>query len=101
MTGTQKVVVIGGAGFLGSHLSDALSADGYRVMVFDICESNYLRPDQEMVVGDILDLAVLTQAVKDARYVYHLAAIADIEAEVAESIVALAFFSSSVFNFRS
>jgi len=79
MKEANKVVVIGGAGFLGSHLADVLSANAYGVTVYDICESPYLRPDQEMVVGDIQNLEGIAQAVKDARYVYHLAGIADID----------------------
>ena len=32
----DKVVVIGGSGFLGSHLADALTEEGYAVSIFDI-----------------------------------------------------------------
>lgn len=75
----KKVVVIGGAGFLGSHLADSLSDNGYRVKLYDINESPYLRPNQEMVVGNIQDLNQLSEAIKDCHYAYHLAGIADID----------------------
>ena len=74
----DKVVVIGGAGFLGSHIADALSEMDYEVTIFDSRPSSYLRPDQEMIVGDIQNEKVLYECLKGARYVYHLAGIADI-----------------------
>lgn len=73
-----KIVVLGGSGFLGSHVADSLSAEGYRVVVADKHPSRYLRDDQEMAVGDVLDSEFLRQVIRDARYVYHLAGIADI-----------------------
>ena len=79
MKEANKVIVIGGAGFLGSHLADALSDNGYSVTVYDTRESSYLRPDQEMVLGNIQNLESLSEAVKGSRYVYHLAGIADID----------------------
>ncbi|TES89243.1 MAG: NAD(P)-dependent oxidoreductase [Desulfobacteraceae bacterium] len=74
----EKVVVIGGAGFLGSHLSDSLTEAGYTVSIFDIRSSPWLRPGQEMTVGDIRDENALGKCLKGAHYVYHLAGIADI-----------------------
>jgi len=52
----MKAVVLGGSGFLGSHVADALSDHEYDTVVFDIVPSPWLRPDQEMVQGNILDL---------------------------------------------
>lgn len=74
----DKVVVIGGSGFMGSHTADLLSDEGYRVTIFDQHESPWLRDDQEMISGDILDLDAVGSALKGARYVYHYAGIADI-----------------------
>jgi UDP-glucose 4-epimerase len=75
-----RVVVTGGSGFLGSHVAEALSRQGYRVVIFDRRPSPYLRPDQSMVLGDILDYAALAGAVAGADYVFHLAALADLNA---------------------
>lgn len=75
----MKVVVIGGAGFLGSHLGDSLVEAGYRVTLFDIRESKWRKKEQEMVIGDLQDSQVISEAVKGAKYVYHLAGIADID----------------------
>ena len=60
----MKIVVLGGAGFLGSHVCDQLSFAGHHVRVFDRVESPWLRPDQEMILGDLLDEAKLLDAVE-------------------------------------
>ena len=52
---SQKIVVFGGSGFLGSHVADALSDAGYKVTIFDRAPSSWKRDDQEMVIGDILN----------------------------------------------
>ena len=75
----NKVVVFGGSGFLGSHIADALTVKGFRVVIFDIVSSKYLNRDQEMIVGNILDHAAVKRAVKGASYVFHFAGIAGIE----------------------
>ena len=74
----DKVVVIGGSGFLGSHVADTLSDEGFRVSILDAKPSPWLRPDQHMVVGDVMDAELLDKTVSGATYVYHLAGIADI-----------------------
>jgi UDP-glucose 4-epimerase len=77
MTG-DKVVVIGGSGFMGSHTADVLSEHGYKVTIFDSAPSAWIRDDQEMVVGDMLDQNAIDNVVAGARYIYHFAGIADI-----------------------
>ncbi len=74
----DKVVVIGGSGFMGSHAADELSRRGYKVAIFDQTPSPWLRKDQVMVVGDILDRDAVAKAVKNAKYLYQFAGIADI-----------------------
>ena len=51
----MKVTVFGGSGFLGSHVADALTDAGHKVVIFDKEKSAYLRAGQEMIIGDILD----------------------------------------------
>jgi len=75
----NKVVVFGGSGFLGSHVADFLSETGYHVAIFDLNKSEYLRDDQEMVIGNVLNRDEVRNVVKGAKYVYHFAAIADIK----------------------
>ena len=74
----MKIVVFGGAGFLGSHVCDHLSDSGHKVTIFDIRPSPWLRADQKMIVGDILDEATVNKAVAGADVVYNFAGIADI-----------------------
>lgn len=78
----KTAVIIGGSGFLGSHLADALTDQGFAVRIFDIVSSPWLRPEQEMVVGDIMDEVAIEKTLQGADYVYHLAGIADIGASV-------------------
>lgn len=75
----ENVIVFGGSGFLGSHVADVLSDRGYAVTIFDKRKSDYLRGDQKMIVGDILDRTQVREAVKQAQIVYHFAAMADIQ----------------------
>lgn len=74
----KKVCVIGGAGFLGSHVCDQLSEAGYQVSIYDRTLSPWRRPDQVMVEADILDEAALNDAIADCEAVYNFAAIADL-----------------------
>ena len=64
-----RVCVIGGSGFLGSHVADALSASGHQVCIYDRRTSSWLRGDQEMVTGDLLDVDRLSSAISGAEYV--------------------------------
>lgn len=75
----EIAIVYGASGFLGSHVADALSNVGYRVRLFDRRPSIYQRPDQEMVIGDIMNLEEVTKAARGAHVVYNFAAIADID----------------------
>ena len=73
-----KVVVVGGSGFVGSHVADRLSEVGYQVTIFDRDESAWLRSDQTMVTGDILDGEKLNLTIAGATAVYNFAALADL-----------------------
>ena len=75
----MKAIVFGGAGFLGSHVADALLRKGYEVTVFDKKESEYLQNGQAMIIGDILDKQQVADAVKGCDYVYNYAGIANLD----------------------
>lgn len=75
----KKIVVIGGSGFLGSHVADSLSDAGYEVTIFDQISSKWKRADQEMITGDILDTDLLNRTISDSYAVYNFAAIADLD----------------------
>lgn len=74
-----RAVVTGGSGFLGSHIADALSERGVDVVVLDREPSRWLRDEQRMEVGDLLDRAALDRAFEGADVVFHLAALADLD----------------------
>ena len=67
----KRVCVIGGAGFLGSHVADALSAAGHHVRIYDRKASDWLHDSQEMIIGDMLDSDSLRNTTDGARYIYH------------------------------
>lgn len=72
-------LVLGGSGFLGSHVADALTASGYVARIYDHVQSSYLKNDQEMVLGDLLDEEALDAAVAGSDAVFNFAAIADLD----------------------
>src|SRR5215213_6621566 len=82
----HKVLITGGAGFIGSTLADRLVADGVDVTVYDNFSTGrreFLRdfeehPRTRVVEGDVLDGAALTAAMKGCDTVFHLAANADL-----------------------
>lgn len=76
---SERVIVFGASGFLGSHVADTLTNAGYRVRLFDRSPSPYLKGNQEMIVGDIMNLEEVIEAAKGSSIVYNFAAIADID----------------------
>ena len=74
----NKACVFGGSGFLGSHVADCLVEDGYSVKVFDRQPSAWLKDGQEMVVGNLLSLDDVNEAVAGADVVYNFAALSDL-----------------------
>ena len=82
----NKAVVVGGSGFIGSHVADYLSHAGYQVTIYDKTESQWLRDDQELVIGDVQDVEKLDQTILGAEVVYNFAALADLNQAVEEPI---------------
>ncbi len=74
----MKITVFGGSGFLGSHICDKLTEAGHEVTIVDLNPSPWLKPEQKMLVGSILDEETVDKAVADADFVFNYAGIADI-----------------------
>jgi dTDP-L-rhamnose 4-epimerase len=96
----HRVLITGGAGFIGSHLADALLAQRLRVRVLDSLVPQVHGPDRrrpahlsndvELIVGDVRDREAVTRAMRDVDAVVHLAA----SVGVGQSMYAIADYTS-------
>jgi dTDP-L-rhamnose 4-epimerase len=68
------ILVTGGAGFIGSHVVDALLAAGHPVRVLDRQVGEHLDPRAELVLGDVRDPVAVQSAVSGVEHVLHHAA---------------------------
>ena len=82
----MKITVTGGSGFLGSHVADELSLRGHKVSIFDKKKSKWIKKNQKMYVGDILNFKHLENSIKGSDVVFHFAALADIDQALKEPI---------------
>ncbi len=74
----KKAVVTGGAGFVGSHVVDALVADGFQVEVIDNLsggKKENVHPKATLHVLDIRDYEKILPVIDGAEFVFHLAAL--------------------------
>src|SRR5436305_7245534 len=99
-----RVLITGGAGFIGSHLADELLAAGYGVRALDnlseqvhgpdLADSGerpgYLSPEVELLRGDVRDPAAVRRALAGVDAVFHLAAMVG----VGQSMYELAAYTS-------
>jgi len=83
-----RLSITGGSGFIGSHVVDALLAEGHQVRVIDNRAPH--RPDADWMPVDIMDQATLTQALRGSDAVYHLAAMADVNDVFADPVGSMA-----------
>lgn len=74
----MRILVIGGSGFIGSHVADHLCLAGHQVTIYDRVISPWLKPEHEMHIGDLLDVNALESAMKGCEVVYNFAALSDL-----------------------
>ena len=88
----SPVLITGGAGFIGSHLTDALLARGHAVRILDDLSTGKHsnlpldNPRVELIVGDVADAALVAQAMAGCSAVAHLAAVASVQASVDDPV---------------
>ena len=88
----KKALVTGGAGFIGSHLVDALLSDGSQVVVLDnlstgrLSNLKYTIDKISFHKGDICDRETLDNAVKDCEVVFHQAAMVSVPQTVEDPV---------------
>jgi UDP-glucose 4-epimerase len=76
----MRVLVTGGAGFIGSHVVDRLLAAGIEPRIFDVRPSpHHGAGEVDSVLGDLLDREALSTAMRGCDAVVHLAAAADVD----------------------
>src|SRR5260221_7140300 len=81
-------LVTGGAGFIGSHLTETLIANGQRLRVLDDFSTGlrsnlaHLKPQPEIVEGSLTDPAIVARATQGVSVVYHLGALASVARSV-------------------
>jgi UDP-glucose 4-epimerase len=88
----QKVLITGGAGFIGSHLAERLAAEDYQVVVLDNLSTGRLEnlkdlqtnPNFSFFKVDVSNLNDIAAYFKDIDWVFHLAALADIVPSIIE-----------------
>ncbi|GLO30533.1 MULTISPECIES: NAD-dependent epimerase/dehydratase family protein [Pseudomonas] len=86
------ILITGGAGFIGSHLCDALLEKGYAVRILDDFSTGQRgnlqvdHPRLELVEGDVADAELVTQVTAGCSAVVHLAAVASVQASVEEPV---------------
>ncbi|MGH2487795.1 MAG: NAD-dependent epimerase/dehydratase family protein, partial [Ktedonobacterales bacterium] len=93
---TARYLVTGGAGFIGSHITEALLARGGGVRVFDNLSTGSLAnlptcPGDALTFfkADIRDLDALREAMRGVEVVYHEAAIASVQASIVDPALTL------------
>ena len=93
-SGKRKALITGGAGFIGSHLSELLLSEGWEVWVLDDLSTGSIRnvehlkerPDFHLVVDSVLSTSVVNELVYKCDVVYHLAAAVGVRLIVEEPV---------------
>jgi len=80
----MRVLVTGGAGFIGSHVVDKLQARGHEPRIFDLVPSPHHGAEVETILGDLCDPDTARRAIEGCDAVVHLAALADVDEVVTD-----------------
>src|SRR5689334_18847881 len=90
----RRILITGGAGFIGSHLADELLRRGYEVRALDLLipqihgrdprRPSYLAPEVELIRGDVRDPDAVRRALEGVEAVFHLAAMVGVGQSMCE-----------------
>jgi UDP-glucose 4-epimerase len=95
----NRVLVTGGAGFIGSHVVDRLLERGIKPRIFDVVQSpHHAAGEIDTYLGDLMDVEALVAAANGCDAVIHLAAIADVNHVAADPGYAEQVNSRGTFN---
>ena len=75
----KKIIVFGGSGFLGSHVCDALTDSGHKVVIVDKFKSKWVRNNQAFYKGDINITKTYEHLLKNVHAIFNFAALSDIK----------------------
>lgn len=102
----MKILVTGGAGFIGSHTVDLLLEKGYQVKVLDLLQKRvhpygkpkYLGPEVEFIQGDVADKETMARAIEGVEGIFHLAAYQDYMPDFSNFIKANTYSTALIFE---
>jgi UDP-glucose 4-epimerase len=92
MNSSEQILVTGGAGFIGSHLVEALLAEGFEVRVVDNLSTGHrsnlahVEGSYDWIEGDLADFDVCQRAVRGVTHVFHQAAIPSVPRSIREPV---------------
>jgi UDP-glucose 4-epimerase len=77
-----NVLVLGGSGFLGSHVADELSKRKYNVIIYDKVPSRWANKNQKIIIGDLSNYNKINKIIKKTQIVYNFAGISSIKQNI-------------------
>ncbi len=93
----MKILVTGGAGFIGSHVVDVLMEEGHTVIIYDL-EVPIYGQKCENIIGDVNDTEKFKKSAKGIDVIYHMAAQANVNIFFQEPVISNMNTSSSTIN---
>ena len=84
----KRVTIFGGSGFLGSYVADELNRRGYKILIADKTQSEYVK-SYDFLEVDVLDFESVKQAIQNADFVYNFVAVANLDEAIDKPILTM------------